>query len=131
MEFSRHEIEKYCQEIKKSYATKRIFLLYGEIGAGKTTFVRKFLSNEEVTSPTFNFCHQYDEIFHFDLYRLNCSKINLENIGFFDAIFYEKKIFVEWAENLPEEIFEKYLKIFQKEILKIQFTENKILIQGL
>jgi tRNA threonylcarbamoyl adenosine modification protein YjeE len=76
-----------------------VFFLFGEIGAGKTTFVRDFLQNNSVTSPTFNICHQYGDIFHFDLYRLEITENKLISVGFFEAIFNHMS-FIEWSEKL-------------------------------
>ena len=101
-----------------------IFLLYGDIGHGKTTFVRDFVSSLgdfksiDVTSPTFNIVHEYKSkdyqskdyqskdyqsrsIFHFDLYRINPTIEKLQEIGLFSALDADFT-FIEWSEKLQE-----------------------------
>jgi tRNA threonylcarbamoyladenosine biosynthesis protein TsaE len=95
---------------------KRIFLLYGEVGTGKTTFVKNFLRLDEVSSPTFSICNHYEHkelgiVKHFDLYRLENISMSL----FYDALFEADLIFIEWAEKCPE-----FLN-YQKEIVKMFF----------
>ncbi len=107
-----------------SIADKKICLLYGDIGSGKTTFVKRYLENLQIvaTSPTFNICNQYaDQIFHFDLYRVDCSTENLENIGFFHGLN-GSLVFVEWAENLSDITIYAYKQF----IYKLHFTHEKI-----
>ena len=85
-----------------------IFLLYGEIGVGKTTFARFLINNlqikntfnkSEVPSPTFNILNEYQiknlNIKHFDLYRIK-SKNELDNIGLFEDK--EAVKIIEWPE---------------------------------
>ena len=99
-----------------------IIFLYGEIGVGKTTFV-KYLINylqkknkekeTEVPSPTFNIVNEYlvkkQKIFHYDLYRIKDEK-ELNNIGLFEDR--ESSIsLVEWPEVIkkkPSKIIELY-----------------------
>ena len=86
-----------------------IIFLYGEIGTGKTTFVRFFINHLEVEnkikesdilSPTFNIVYDYEigkiKIHHYDLYRLENYKDILE-LGMFDDSKDYIKI-VEWPE---------------------------------
>ena len=101
--------------------------LYGEIGVGKTTFVR-FLINHlqvankikksDVLSPTFNIVYDYDigkiKILHYDLFRLKNYKDILE-LGIFESSKKDIKI-IEWPELIRKkqkdriDILFKYLK---------------------
>ena len=87
-----------------------IFLLYGQIGVGKTTFTRFLINNLEVKntfnksdvlSPTFNILNEYQinslNIKHFDLYRIK-NKEELNNLGLFDDE--EAVKIIEWPEIL-------------------------------
>ncbi|HCW94123.1 tRNA (adenosine(37)-N6)-threonylcarbamoyltransferase complex ATPase subunit type 1 TsaE [Flexistipes sinusarabici] len=96
-------------EIVEKYKDKlldNIILLNGELGAGKTTFVKKFAeavcSKYTVSSPTFTIMQKYETtanpIYHFDLYRIE-SIDELEMTGFFEYIEYPGTIFIEWAEK--------------------------------
>jgi tRNA threonylcarbamoyladenosine biosynthesis protein TsaE len=91
-------------------------LLYGEMGAGKTHFVKGLAQGlgikAHVTSPTFAIVNEYENrLFHFDLFRIT-SFDDLYAIGFFDYL--ERGIIVtEWSENIEnlELEFEKFYKI--------------------
>ncbi|MDC3145437.1 tRNA (adenosine(37)-N6)-threonylcarbamoyltransferase complex ATPase subunit type 1 TsaE [Candidatus Pelagibacter sp.] len=129
-----------------------IILFYGEVGVGKTTFI-KFLINglqkidkidiSEITSPTFSLMNQYKlneyEIYHYDLYRLNSEK-DILSLNIFED-FSNKVILIEWPEILDklkprntidinfeygENFNSRYLTISAYEKLKI-FDEFKSL----
>tara|TARA_B100000029_G_scaffold480604_1_gene528774 strand:+ start:17 stop:472 length:456 start_codon:yes stop_codon:yes gene_type:complete len=103
------ETQTFSKKISKRIKPGDIIFLYGEIGVGKTTFVR-FLINHleaknnikksEVLSPTFNIVYDYKvgklNILHYDLYRLKNYKDILE-LGIFENSENYIKI-VEWPE---------------------------------
>ncbi len=82
-----------------------IFLLKGEVGSGKTTFVRGFVSSWDldslVTSPTFTLMNEYSNdkirICHFDFYRLNSMEEILE-LGIEDYLTSFDYSFIEWPD---------------------------------
>jgi tRNA threonylcarbamoyladenosine biosynthesis protein TsaE len=90
-----------------------LVLLTGDVGAGKTTFVRAFAGffglADEVTSPTFTLMNEYAgsgvRICHFDLYRLHTAE-DVEDIGALDFIAGADYAFVEWPE-IGEPVFGK------------------------
>ena len=107
------DTKSIAQEISRNLSKGDIVFLYGEIGVGKTTFIRHFInylqlkSNikaTEVPSPTFNIVYEYkiDELIiqHYDLHRVK-SEIELKNIGLFEN---QKHliILVEWPEIIKE-----------------------------
>lgn len=83
--------------------------LYGDLGAGKTAFVRGFAGvlspGSRVKSPTYNVVNEYRggdvPVFHFDLYRFEDSEDGLWGIGFDDYVAGGHCI-LEWSEFLPE-----------------------------
>ena len=103
------DTKKFSKIISKIIKNGDIVFLYGEIGSGKTTFVR-FLINyleieskinqSDILSPTFNIVYDYEigkkKILHYDLYRLKNYKDILE-LGMFDNSREHIKI-VEWPE---------------------------------
>ena len=110
-------LEKNTQSISQkisNYLSKGdIVFLYGEIGVGKTTFIKhlinslQFKSNQKITevpSPTFNIVYEYkiDELIiqHYDLYRVK-SHMELKNIGIFENQK-DTLILVEWPEIIKE-----------------------------
>ena len=84
-----------------------VVALYGELGAGKTAFVRGMARGldvrEHVVSPTFTIVNEYSgtrELFHFDMYRLG-SADELFDIGWEDYLSRDGVCAVEWSENVP------------------------------
>ncbi|HEV3408819.1 MAG TPA: tRNA (adenosine(37)-N6)-threonylcarbamoyltransferase complex ATPase subunit type 1 TsaE [Chthoniobacterales bacterium] len=86
-----------------------VFGLTGDLGAGKTQFVKGFVaaigSTAEVTSPTFTIIHEYPggrcPVYHFDFYRLDSADAVLR-LGFDDYIDADGICIVEWADRFPE-----------------------------
>ncbi len=87
-----------------AYPDSRVFSIYGQMGAGKTTLVKavcKHLgSSDKATSPTFSIVNEYDipngsKIFHFDFYRLK-SLDEVFNIGYEEYFYSGNYCFVEW-----------------------------------
>ena len=86
-----------------------VFALIGDLGAGKTQFVKGFVaglgSSVEVTSPTFVLVHEYEDgrlpVYHFDFYRLDSSEAVLQ-LGFDDYVFGEGVSLIEWADRYSD-----------------------------
>ena len=103
------DTQNFSKNITKIISAGDTIFLYGEIGVGKTTFVRFFINNLEskngiknsdVLSPTFNIIYDYDvgeiKILHYDLYRLKDYK-DISQLGMFENSNDHIKI-VEWPE---------------------------------
>ena len=120
------EVKKVSNEIAAMLIKRNILLLYGDLGAGKTTLTKSIVESlggdpKNVTSPTFNLVHIYDtkkfKIWHFDLYRIKSEK-ELFNIGIEDAMT-DGVLIIEWGE-IAENLFSKnYLKVH------IEFTDDE------
>jgi len=85
-----------------------VVLLYGDLGAGKTAFVRGMARGlganpEDVSSPTFTIVQEYPAasvtLYHVDLYRLEPAEI--EDLGLDDLVFGQGIVAIEWADRWP------------------------------
>lgn len=103
-------IECIARQFVEEQGDGRVFAFYGQMGAGKTTFIAavcKALGIEEpVNSPTFAIINEYvadngETVYHFDCYRLNTIRDAL-NIGIEEYFASGNICFIEWAENIEE-----------------------------
>ena len=106
------ELEKLSTNLCKDISVGDICLFQGELGAGKTTFVRLLINNlyllnnlhkpSSIASPTFPILITYDlnssQIYHYDLYRIQNLK-ELEDLDFFENLN-NNITFIEWPEML-------------------------------
>ena len=139
-------LEDKTSELAKSFSRTLqkgdVAYFHGEIGVGKTTFIRHLINNlqqlnkvnlTEVTSPTFNLVNEYDVgnfiIQHYDLYRLN-DYSEIKNIGLFENRE-EVVTLIEWPEKIKETIDSKidlhfeYNDDLSKRYLTIKGVKNK------
>lgn len=114
------ETEQVAQEIAKLLKNGGFLALYGDMGAGKTTFVRGLVKAlcpeclDLVHSPTFAIVNEYRgndiSIFHFDLYRLT-DEDDLYSTGFYDYIEQGALVITEWTELFEEAVPEGALRL--------------------
>jgi tRNA threonylcarbamoyladenosine biosynthesis protein TsaE len=84
-----------------------VVLLIGNLGAGKTTLAKGIVEGlgvaqaYDVSSPTFTLVHQYGDVFHVDLYRLDESR-EVRTLGLEDLFASGTVVLLEWAERFPE-----------------------------
>ena len=139
-------LEDKTSELAKSFSRALqkgdVAYFHGEIGVGKTTFIRHLINNlqqlnkinlTEVTSPTFNLVNEYDVgnfiIQHYDLYRLT-DYSEIKNIGLFENRE-EVVTLIEWPEKIKETIDSKidlhfeYNDDLNKRYLTIKGVKNK------
>ena len=81
-------------------------LLRGEMGAGKTEFVKGLAKGlgieDEITSPTYAYMNDYDgKLYHYDCYRLR-SGAQAEALGLCDYFYADGICVIEWSENIAD-----------------------------
>ena len=110
---SENQTEELALKIRKKLKIGSIVFLYGEMGVGKTTFIKYLINNlqkenklkqTEVTSPTFNLLNEYQikqiKINHYDLFRLKTDE-ELKNLGIFEDSINAITL-VEWPQLIKE-----------------------------
>lgn len=84
---------------------EKVFLFYGGMGAGKTTFIKELCtslgSTDNFSSPTYSIVNEYQcpagKLFHFDLYRLK-NATELLDIGIDEYLYSGNYCFIEWPQ---------------------------------
>ena len=144
---SEKQTSALAKKLSNFFKKGDLVFLFGEIGTGKTTFVKNFINNlqkknqeniTEVPSPTFNILNEYKiknlDIYHYDLYRVK-DKEELQNLGKIDENS-NALVFVEWPELLKKNILNyiglyfEYEDDLNKRSLIIH-SKNKRLIDGI
>ena len=129
--------EELANIILKKLKPGNIVFLYGEMGVGKTTFIKYLingfqkinnLKQTEVTSPTFNLLNEYQinklKINHYDLFRLK-SPQELKNLNLFEEIT-DTISLIEWPQLIKEkpqnliELTFKYENDHKKRFMEIK-----------
>ncbi|MCW2118372.1 tRNA (adenosine(37)-N6)-threonylcarbamoyltransferase complex ATPase subunit type 1 TsaE [Flavobacterium sp. 7A] len=113
--FSLEEITSVAEKVV-AQNPERVILFHGDMGAGKTTFI-KALTNKlgvkgATSSPTFSLVNEYEAsenqlIYHFDFYRLK-NETEAMDMGVDEYLYSGHWCFIEWAENIPNLIPEKH-----------------------
>lgn len=96
----------------------KVFLFYGQMGAGKTTLINaicKYLGVVGHTaSPTFSIVNEYkaklETIYHFDFYRLK-SQTEALDLGYEEYFYSGAYCFVEWPEKIPDLLPQNFVKV--------------------
>ena len=113
------ELPDLAARITKAYSN-RVIAFYGDMSAGKTTFI-KYLCQELgvdpsfVNSPTYAIVNEYEArgnqmIFHFDFYRIN-DENEAYDMGYENYFYSNHYCFIEWPEKIANLLPENLLKI--------------------
>jgi tRNA threonylcarbamoyladenosine biosynthesis protein TsaE len=103
------DLEAIAQQCLKVAGSSRVWLFKGEMGAGKTTFIKAIARNlgvvDTMSSPTFSIVNEYatgqdERIFHFDFFRIK-SEREAFDIGAEEYFYSGNYCFVEWPEKIP------------------------------
>jgi tRNA threonylcarbamoyladenosine biosynthesis protein TsaE len=113
--FSLDEIEDVAKKVLAA-KPKEVILFHGEMGAGKTTFIKTLAKQlgvtEATSSPSFSLVNEcqttgYQTIYHFDFYRLK-NEIEALDMGVDEYLYSGNWCFIEWAEKIPNLIPEEH-----------------------
>lgn len=120
--------------ISEDTSLPRFIAMYGDLGVGKTAFVRGFCSElcqgATVKSPTFALVNEYKcpiavggikKVYHFDMYRI-VDEDDLYSIGFYDYLRPDAICIAEWCEMIPYALPDSYLKV---EIEKVDLSDKR------
>ncbi len=122
---------KLAERLLRDTSLPRFVALYGDLGVGKTAFVRGFIQKlcpgAVVRSPTFALVHEYCSsrmpIYHFDMYRID-SEDDLDSIGFYEYPERGGICLVEWSEKIPYALPEAFLRAtIEKD--KLDFSDSR------
>ena len=115
LKYNLSQLDSLSKKILSFLSKSDCIFLFGELGSGKTTFVRSLIhqlqeknkiKKTEVTSPTYNLLNEYEiqnlKIMHYDLYRLKNNK-EINQLGIFQE---DEKVIsiIEWPEKIAERI---------------------------
>ena len=106
---SRTETIAFARDWAESLEPNDVIALVGDLGAGKTHFVKGLVqglaSTDEATSPTFTLLHEYRKgrlpVFHFDFFRLK-RQAEIDEIGFDEYLDEGGVLVIEWADRFPQ-----------------------------
>jgi tRNA threonylcarbamoyladenosine biosynthesis protein TsaE len=102
------DLEVIAKELLSTAKEYKVFCFKGDLGAGKTTFIKTICKQlgvvDDVTSPTFSIVNEYmtvqnEPVYHFDFYRLKKEEEALD-LGYEQYFFSSYYCFVEWPEKI-------------------------------
>ena len=131
---SEAETEALGERLAKCLRAGAVVALYGDLGAGKTAFVRGMARGldirESVSSPTFTIVNEYPgdpALFHFDMYRLKNAE-ELYGIGWEDYLDRNGICVTEWSERIEEALPEDAVRV---RIERLSDTDRAVSIEGM
>jgi tRNA threonylcarbamoyladenosine biosynthesis protein TsaE len=113
------ELKSVALQLIQYKKNKNIICFYGEMGVGKTTFIKEICKNllvdDNVSSPTFSIVNQYKTkenkiIYHFDFYRLE-NEEEAYDMGYEEYFFQNDLCLIEWPEKIEGLIPEDIIKV--------------------
>lgn len=127
---SKDETISLAQQLRRDYPDLGLYLLIGDLGAGKTTFVKGIastlnISERDIKSPTFTFVNEHPNLIHYDLYRLEkLDELSLAQIQ--EDLERPGLKVIEWPEIILDEIKTPHLKLSFSHIAE---DEREIIVE--
>lgn len=121
--FKLENIKEAASQFLSEIGNENIIAFYGDMGAGKTTFIKAICEvlgvTETVNSPTFSIVNEYTaatgkSIYHFDFYRITNPREALD-MGCNDYFYSNNLCLIEWAERIAELLPESHLAVYISE----------------
>jgi len=115
---SLEQLPGVVQQILQKFSRDRIFLFFGDMGAGKTTFIKSFCLElgiiDNVSSPTYSIVNEYPspkgKVYHFDFYRLK-SESEAMDMGYEEYFYSGDYCLIEWPQKINNLWPESFVKI--------------------
>ena len=113
------DLEKVAALVLSEAGDQRIWLIRGDMGAGKTTFIKALASvigiTDHVSSPTYGIVNEYqdeegEEYYHFDFYRIE-NDSEAEDIGAAEYFESGNYCFIEWPEMVERLLPDRFIEI--------------------
>lgn len=113
------ELPAAAKQLLSLFPDSRIFAFTGEMGVGKTTFIKAICQelgvSDTISSPTFSIVNEYlsikgIKIYHFDFYRLKSIE-EVFDLGYEDYFYSSSYCFIEWSEKVKNLLPENYVSI--------------------
>ena len=113
------ELRKVAKEFIARARHCRVWLFYGEMGSGKTTFIKKMCGElgvaDTMSSPTFSIVNEYKTvddkiIYHFDFYRIK-NEAEAYDIGTEEYFYSGNLCLIEWPDRIPSLIPAEHAKV--------------------
>jgi len=113
------DLQEIARKLISNYREFSIWCFYAEMGAGKTSLIKKICEelgvNDEMSSPTFSIINEYLNgdnlpVYHFDCYRLK-SLHEAQDIGTEEYLYSGNQCLIEWPEIIEPLLSGNYLKI--------------------
>jgi tRNA threonylcarbamoyladenosine biosynthesis protein TsaE len=117
--FAINQVEQVASMLLKNAQNIRIWLFYGDLGAGKTTLIKAIckqlgIPESVLSSPTFSIINEYrgkdSLVYHFDFYRMR-NESEILDLGLEEYFESEAYCFVEWSERLGSLMPDQYFKV--------------------
>lgn len=112
-------LKKLAYQLPGLYGQEKVWLFFGDMGAGKTTLIKAIAEGlgvkEAMSSPTFSIINEYvtergTKIFHFDFYRIR-NEAEAYDIGVEEYFYSGSYCFIEWPEKIPSLIPPQHIAI--------------------